>query len=82
MEKSEVIEIIKEYIENDLEVGEDEDLTEDVNLFENGFLDSLDAMTLTAYLEGRFNIEITQKDLVLYSMTSIDEIADVIMEKL
>lgn len=61
---------------------DDPDYTVDVDLFADGFLDSLSAFSIIAYIEETWNIEITQKDLTLYPMNSIQEIAQVIAGKI
>ncbi len=75
-------EIMFEYIREEYEIGDDPDYTKDINLFENGFVDSLDALNIINYIEERFEIEITQRDLTLYPMNSVEEIAAVIDRKL
>lgn len=72
---------IEEYIRDFFEIGDDPELTRDTHLFDEGFVDSLGALKIVSYLENTFNIQITQKDLVLYPMNTINEIAAVVREK-
>ena len=55
--------------------------TTDVNLVDNGFLDSMGATEVIMWLEESYNIEISQKDIILYPMDTIEEIADVVFGK-
>lgn len=73
---------IMEAVRENYEIGDDPDYTADVNLFDYGYLDSIGAAELTEYLEEKYSIEITQRDIVLYSMSTIDEIAEVVFGKL
>ena len=59
----------------------DPDYTMDVNLFDYGFLDSMGATEVIMWLEETYNIEISQKDIILYPMDTIEEIADVVFGK-
>lgn len=70
-----------EHIRKEYDLEDDPDLTTDVNLFDFGFLDSMCATEVIAWLEEKYSIEITQKDIVLYPMNSIDEIAEVVSGK-
>lgn len=68
---------LSDYIKTEFQIPDDDtDFTYDVNLFDYGYVDSLGAATIIAFVESKYNIEITQKDLMLNSMNSIDEIAD------
>ena len=61
---------------------DDPDYDEDVNLFDAGYLNSLGGMKLMAFLEERFSIEISQRDLILYPMNTLREICTVVERKL
>ncbi len=54
----------------------------DVHLFNEGFVDSFGAVEIIHFIEQTYNIEITQKDITLYPMNTIDEIAEVVESKL
>ena len=73
---------IETYIREYFEIGDDPDLTLDTHLFDEGFVDSLGAVQIVSFVEETFNIEITQKDLTLYPMNTINEIAEVIKTKI
>ena len=73
---------IFEYIRDHFEIGDDPDFTYDVHIFDYGFVDSLGAVEIIAFVEDSWNIEITQKDLTLYPMNTVDEIAAVVTGKM
>ena len=61
---------------------DDPDFSDDVDLFDYCFVDSLGATEIVLFLEETFGIEITQADITLYPMNTIDEIAGVVEQKL
>ena len=73
---------IEEYIREQFDIGDDPDLTLDTHLFDEGFVDSLGATEIIMFIEDTFDIQITQKDLTLYPMNTINELADVVESKL
>ncbi len=78
----EVQEKIFEFIREHFDIGDDPDYTPDVHLFDEGFVDSLGAVEIIAFVEQEFDIKITQKDITLYPMNTVEEIAAVVNEKL
>jgi len=78
-----VKEILRNYIIEHFEIeADDPDFSDEVHLFDYGFVDSLGATEIVMYLEDTFSIEITQKDIILYPMNTIEEIAEVVERKL
>ena len=73
---------IFDYIVAKFDIEVDEDFCADINLFDYGYVDSLNAMLILADLEKTYGIEITQRDLMLYPMNTINEIAAVVEGKL
>ena len=73
---------ILEFVREHFDIGDDHDYTPDVHLFDEGFVDSLGAVEIIAYVEEEFGIKITQKDITLYPMNTVNEIAKVVESKL
>ena len=74
---------LRNYIMEHFEIdADDPDFSDDVHLFDYGFVDSLGATEIVLFLEDHFQIEITQKDITLYAMNTINEIAEVVERKL
>ena len=72
-----------DYITETFEIdADDPDFGMDVDLFETGFLYSLGSFSIINFIEETWGVEITQKDLTLYPMNSIQEIAQVVGQKL
>ncbi len=82
MNIQDIIDTLSQYINEQFDIGNDPDFDAEVDLFEYGFLDSMGAMEVIAFIEEEYSIEITQKDVVLYPMNTITEIAEVICDKL
>lgn len=79
--RDEIKEKIRNYIIEEFELEEDDELEDDTHLFDFGYIDSFGAVKLTDFVEETFNIEITNKDLIMYSMNTIEEISEVIEMK-
>jgi acyl carrier protein len=57
----------------------DPDFSDDVHLFDFGYIDSLGAAKLTAFLESEFSIKISDSDLLAFPFTSIREMASFVL---
>ena len=76
-------EILRAFIAEYAEVDPaDPTLGDDTHLFDEGFVDSLGATEIVLFIEDTFHIQITQKDITLYPMNTIREIAEVVDAKL
>lgn len=73
---------IYSYIMETYDLEGDDMYTPDVNLFDYGYLSSMDAVAVIAWIEIEFNVEISQKDIILYPMNTVEEIAQVVANKL
>ncbi len=76
-----VAETISEFIKDKFEIGDDPDFTNDVHLFNEGFVDSFGAVEIIHYVEETYGISITQKDITLFPMNTVNEIAAVVESK-
>lgn len=77
-----VTETISEFIRDKFDIGDDPDFTNDVHLFNEGFVDSFGAVEIIHFVEETYSIEITQKDITLFPMNTIEEIAAVVESKI
>lgn len=74
---------LREYIIHQFDIEPDDpDFSDDVHLFDYGFVDSLGSAEIVLFIESKFNVVITQRDITLYPMNTINEIAAVIVKKL
>ena len=82
METAEIATEIHSFIRERFNVpAEDPDFTNDVHLFEFGYVDSFGAVDLTVFVERRFSIAISESDMVLYPLNTINEIADFVSRR-
>ena len=73
---------LRDYIMEQFSIeADDPDFSDDVHLFDYGFVDSLGATEIVLFLEDAYHIEITQSDITLYAMNTINEIANVVYQK-
>ena len=79
---SETERAVFEYIVEAFDIGDDPEFTVDVNIFDSGFVDSMGATEILSFLEENWDIEITQRDLIMYPMNTVEEIAAVVDSKL
>ena len=73
---------ICDFIKTRFEIGNDPDFEPDVHLFDYGFVDSLGATEIVFFIEREFGIEITQRDITMYPMNTVNEISGVVAKKL
>ncbi|NEW08804.1 acyl carrier protein [Paenibacillus sp. SYP-B3998] len=73
---------LEQHIRERYEIAEDDDdFDVDVHLFDYGFIDSIGATALIAHIEKTYTIQVTNQDLMLYTMNTVREIADFISKK-
>ena len=77
-----VKETISEFIREKFDIYDDPDFTDDVHLFNEGFVDSFGAVEIIHFIEETYDIEITQKDITLYPMNTVEELSEVVESKL
>jgi len=73
---------IYDYIVSTFEVEIDDEFDADVNIFDYGYIDSLGAVRIITELENRYGIKIEQRDLMLYPLSTINEIATFVKMKI
>ncbi|WNQ11637.1 acyl carrier protein [Paenibacillus aurantius] len=60
---------------------DDDEFTPEVHLFDYGYIDSIGAAALIAHIEKTYDVQVTNQDLMLYPMNTINEIAAFIGQK-
>ena len=74
MERNEILQELTSYLENDIYIACDVKITQDVDLFRDLGLDSLDTIELIMHFENRFGININ--DDAVENITTIKEVVD------
>ena len=76
MELEEITKTLRDYIVERYAIpASDADFTDDVHLFDYGYVDSFGAVDLVSFVQETFGITISQGDLIAYPMNTINEIA-------
>jgi methoxymalonate biosynthesis acyl carrier protein len=79
----EIVQQLTAHIRSRYEIDpEDDDFSTDVHLFDYGFIDSIGATALIAHIEQTYSIQVTNQDLMLYPLNTINEIAAFISRKI
>lgn len=73
---------LSQFIRDRFEIGDDPDFTDDVHMFNEGFVDSFGAVEIIHFVEQTYNIQITQRDITLFPMNTVEEIAAVVAKKI
>ena len=77
-----VADTLSVFIREIFEIGDDPDCNNDVHLFNAGLVDSFGAGEIIHFVEETYNIEVTQKDITLFPMNTVNEIAEVVESKI
>jgi len=76
MEPDKIMSALRSFIRQRFNVPEgDADFTDDVHLFDYGYIDSFGAIELTEFVEKEFSIKVNQSDLIVHPMNTVREIA-------
>ena len=59
----------------------DPDFNADVHIFDHGYVDSFGAVELTTFVEATFDVSISNSDLMLYSMNTVNQIASFVTRR-
>ena len=82
MDKARITEELTTFIRTNYKVGDDDDdFDMDVHLFDYGYIDSFGAVELTSFVEDNFGVHVTDTDLVIHPLNTINEIADFIEKR-
>ena len=60
----------------------DPEFDDDVHLFDYGYVDSFGAVKLGTFIQDTWDVEITDKDLVLHPLNTVREISTLVQQKL
>ena len=76
------IEILKQFItEEFVPDGDANDLKEDQSLLENGIIDSLGIMKLLVFIEDKFQLKVSDEELIPENFETLSTIAKLISQK-
>lgn len=73
---------IRAMVESNLNIfNSDVQFSDDDNIFRKGFVDSLFAVQLIAYLEAEFGIKVANKDLDINNFSSVNKMVSFVERK-
>ena len=82
MEEAAVAEQLEAFIRERYDVSSDDpDFDRDVHLFDYGYIDSFGAVELNTFVEETFGIKVSDTDLMVHSLNTINEIATFITKR-
>lgn len=82
VDTAEVATDIRNYIRDRFKVPEqDPDFTDDVHIFDYGYVDSFGAVELTQFVESTFSVEVTEADMIVHPLNTVNEIAGFVVRR-
>jgi D-alanine--poly(phosphoribitol) ligase subunit 2 len=73
---------VRSFVRERFKVPDDDtEFSDDVHLFDYGYVDSFGAVQVTLFVESRYAVKISEADFVLYPMNSITEIASFVSRR-
>ncbi len=83
MELSTVTEQIRTFVTKTFKIDAgDSEFNDDIHLFDYGYVDSFGAVEIINYIQDKFNIEISNKDLVIHPLNTIKEISTLVHQRI
>jgi D-alanine--poly(phosphoribitol) ligase subunit 2 len=77
-----VMDKLRTFIRSEFKVpASDAEFTDDVHLFDYGYVDSFGAVTLIAFIDERFSVKISDQDLIVHPLNTIREISTLVAER-
>ena len=82
MEIDEIMTELRQFIRQQYKVPDDDsEFTDDVHLFDYGYIDSFGAVDLNSFVKTKLGVEVTATDLVAYPLNTIREIATFVAKR-
>ena len=83
MTLDEVIAALRTFVKETFTISdEDKAFTDDVHLFDYGYVDSFGAVKIINFVKTRFGVTIADQDLVIFPLNTIREIATLVHQRL
>jgi methoxymalonate biosynthesis acyl carrier protein len=74
---------LRRFVRQHFSIPEDDpDFSDDIDLFNYGYIDSIGAVELTGFVEGQFGVRFTDSDWVNCPLSSIREISTFVAKRL
>ena len=83
MQVADVMNELRAFTRKTFKVGDtDKEFTDDVHLFDYGYVDSFGAVHIINFVSQRFGVTISDQDLVVHPLNTIREIATLVHGRL
>ena len=83
MEPTDVMDDLRTFIREKFEIDDnDPEFSDDVHLFDYGYVDSFGAVTIITFIHDRFNVEITDEDLIIHPLNTVREISALVHRRM
>jgi methoxymalonate biosynthesis acyl carrier protein len=83
MHTEEIASELRRFVRQQFSIPEDDsDFSDDINLFNYGYVDSIGAVELTGFVERQFGVRFTDSDWINSPLSSIREISTFVAKRL
>lgn len=83
MNLNDVRDAFREFVKTNYNVADDDpDFSDDVHLFDYGYVDSFGAVEMHSFTEEKFNVKVSDQDLISHPLNTITEISTFIHNRL
>lgn len=83
MDVSDVMDELRTFVRREFKIQDrDADFSDDVHLFDYGYVDSFGAVRILTFIESQFGVTISDTDLTVHPMNTIREISTLVSERI
>jgi acyl carrier protein len=73
---------LRNYIRENYRVSPDDpDFNDKAHLYDYGYVDSFGSVQLKSFVESKFSVQFSQKDLTTVSLNTIEQMADFVVKR-
>jgi D-alanine--poly(phosphoribitol) ligase subunit 2 len=73
---------LRNYIRENYRIPQDDpDFSDSVHVYDYGFVDSFGSVQLKTFIESKFSVQFSQKDLTTIPLNSVNQMADFVVKR-
>ena len=73
---------LRNYIRENYRIPQDDpDFSDSVHIYDYGFVDSFGSVQLKTFIESKFSVQFSQKDLTTIPLNSVDQMAGFVVKR-
>jgi acyl carrier protein len=81
--EEEIASEVRTFVQQQFSIPKDDpDFSDDIDLFNFGYVDSIGAVELTGFVDRQFGVQFTDSDWISYPLSSIREISTFVTKRL